>query len=72
MAAIELQQQNQPALARTRQLVERSDCDLKLAMDAALAAGIYYARRSKIIRARRELKDLLREIEPTKEEKVDA
>ncbi len=61
-------QKTPPALlARTRHLAERSATDLKLAHDAALAAGLPYKSLLKIQRARRELRDLLSEIEARKE-----
>jgi len=56
-------QRTPPALARTRTLAERSATDLKLAHDAALAAGMPFVDLSKLMRARREVKDLLKRIE---------
>ncbi len=62
-------QRNSPVLARCAKLVERADFDLKLANDAAQGAELPYSRRSKILRARRELGDLLREMKAEHEEK---
>jgi hypothetical protein len=56
-----------PALARARHLAERSATDLKLTADAARAAGLPFKSLSKIQRARREMRDLLSEIEARKE-----
>ncbi len=51
-----------PALARARQLVERSSHDLKLAHDAALAARLPFKSLAKLKRAQREVRDLAHEL----------
>jgi hypothetical protein len=56
-------QRTPPALTRCRQLAARSETDLKLTADAARAAGLPFKSLSKIQRARREVRDLLGEIE---------
>jgi homoserine dehydrogenase len=55
------------ALARYEQLIRRAAFDLKLAHDAAVAAGTPFARLAKIKRARSEMRDLMRE-PPAQEE----
>ena len=52
-----------PELARCRQLAERADFDLRLAHDVAVAFGLPFVSLSKLKRARREMSDLLRELE---------
>jgi len=52
-----------PELVRCRQLAERTVFDLKLAHDAAVAFGLPFVSLSKLKRARREMSDLLRELE---------
>lgn len=51
-----------PALARARQLAERSAVDLRLLGDATRAAGLPFKALARIQRARREMKDLLVEL----------
>jgi homoserine dehydrogenase len=63
-------QRTSPALARTRELAERSQSDLKLLHDATLAAQIPFIHLAKVKRARAEITNLLREINPQPEGKM--
>jgi hypothetical protein len=65
----EKQHRTPPELARARTLAERVSVDLRLTHDAVRAAGLPYKSLSKIQRARRELRDLLGEIEQRREMK---
>jgi hypothetical protein len=55
-------QQESSALARCRQLAKRSAFDLSLAHDAGVSAHLPFVHLARIKRARREIKDLLREL----------
>ena len=56
-------QKTPPALARARTLAERVSVDLRLTHDAVRAANLPYAYLARVQRARREVADLLRQIE---------
>jgi hypothetical protein len=57
------QHRTPPALARARTLAERVSVDLRLTHDAVRAANLPYAYLARVQRARREVADLLRQIE---------
>jgi len=59
----EKQQRIPPALARARQLAERSQIDLRLLASATRACDLPYSDLSKVQRAQGEVSDLLRRIE---------
>jgi hypothetical protein len=61
--AIKADKQESSALTRTKQLAKRSAFDLNLAHDAAVSAQLPFVSLSRIKRARREMNDLLRELE---------